>query len=117
VRFAIAKFAVMNAAQKWFLAPSEQLSAYRLAYMKAASSRGTGECEWPHACYQDDFLNLYRAAQAAIRQQPKIEYEPPREVTPELAIVLRKLDEPRHQAVSVNGLIAQSGISVGRKAP
>jgi hypothetical protein len=35
--------------------------------------------------------------QAAIGQQLKIEYEPPRELTPELGIVLRKLDEPRHE--------------------
>jgi len=49
---------------------------------------------------------LYRATQAAIGQQLKIEYEPPRELTPELAIVLRKLDEPRHatkEAASVRG--------------
>jgi hypothetical protein len=47
--------------------------------------------------YQEDWvLNLYRAAQAAIGQQLKIEYEPPRELTPELTIVLRKLDEPMH---------------------
>jgi hypothetical protein len=43
--------------------------------------------------YQDDWVrNLYRAMQAAIGQQLKLEYEPPRELTPELAIVLRKLD-------------------------
>ena len=57
--------------------------------------------------YQDDWvLNLYRATKAAIGQQLKIEYEPPRELTPELAIVLRKLDEPRHatkEAASVRG--------------
>ena len=48
--------------------------------------------------YQDDWaLNLYRAMQAAIGQELKIEYEPPRELTPELAIVLRMLDEPRHE--------------------
>jgi hypothetical protein len=48
--------------------------------------------------YQDDWvLNLYRAMQTAIGQQLKIEYEPPRELTPELAIVLRKLDKPRHE--------------------
>jgi hypothetical protein len=35
--------------------------------------------------------------QATIGQQLKIECEPPRELTPELAIVLRKLDEPRHE--------------------
>jgi len=35
--------------------------------------------------------------QAAIGQELKIEYEPPRELTPELAIVLRMLDEPRHE--------------------
>ena len=55
--------------------------------------------------YQDDWvLNLYRAMQAAIGQQLKIEYEPPRELTPELAIVLRKLDEPsRHQLTRKTG--------------
>ena len=42
-------------------------------------------------------LNLYRAMQAAIGQRLKIEHEPPRELTPELAIVLRKLDEPGHR--------------------
>jgi len=48
--------------------------------------------------YQDVWvLDLYRAAQAAIGQQLKIEYEPPRELTPELAIVLRQLDEPRRE--------------------
>jgi hypothetical protein len=48
--------------------------------------------------YQDDWvLNLYRAMQAAIGQQLKIEYGPPRELTPDLAIVLRKLDEPRQE--------------------
>jgi len=47
--------------------------------------------------YQDDWvLNLYRAMQATIGQQLKIEYEPPRELTPELAVVVGKLDEPRH---------------------
>jgi hypothetical protein len=35
--------------------------------------------------------------QAAIAQKLKIEYEPPRELTPELAIVLRKLDGLRHE--------------------
>ena len=46
--------------------------------------------------YQDRWvLDLYRAMQATIGQQIKIEYEPPRELTPELAIVLGKLDEPR----------------------
>jgi hypothetical protein len=36
--------------------------------------------------------------QAAIGQQLKIEYEPPRELTPELVIKLEKLDEPsRHR--------------------
>ena len=56
------------------------------------------------AHYQDDWvLNPYRAAQAAIGQQLKIEYEPPRELTPELAAVLRKLDEPMHEAVLVDG--------------
>jgi hypothetical protein len=35
--------------------------------------------------------------QAAIGQQLKIEYGPPRELTPDLAIVLRKLDEPRQE--------------------
>ena len=52
--------------------------------------------------YQDDWvLNLYRAMQAAIGQQLKIEFEPPRELTPELVIILRKLDEPsRHQLTS-----------------
>jgi len=50
------------------------------------------------ARYQVEWvLNLYRAMQAAIGQQLKIEYEPPRELTPELGIVLRKLDEPRHE--------------------
>ena len=50
------------------------------------------------AHYQDHWvLNLYRATQAAIGQQLKIEYEPPRELTAELTIVLRKLDEPRHE--------------------
>jgi hypothetical protein len=45
--------------------------------------------------YQDDWVfNLYRAMQAAIGQQLKIEYEPPRELTPELVIKLEKLDEP-----------------------
>jgi hypothetical protein len=40
--------------------------------------------------YQDDWvLNLYHAMQAAIGQQLKIEYEPPRELTPELTIILR----------------------------
>ena len=59
--------------------------------------------------YQDDWvLNLYRAMQAAIGQQLTIEYESPRELTPELAIVLRKLDEPSHEAVSVDGLITHS---------
>jgi hypothetical protein len=50
------------------------------------------------ARYQDDWVrNLYRAMQAAIAQKLKIEYEPPRELTPELAIVLRKLDGLRHE--------------------
>jgi hypothetical protein len=40
------------------------------------------------------------AMQAAIGQQLKIEYEPPRELTPELAIVLRKLDEPSHHQLT-----------------
>ena len=48
--------------------------------------------------YQDDWaLNLYRALQAAIGQQLKIEYEPPRELAPELAVLLGKLNEPRHE--------------------
>ena len=48
--------------------------------------------------YQDDWvLNLYPALQGAIGQQLKIEYEPQRELTPELAVVLGKLDEPRHE--------------------
>ena len=42
------------------------------------------------AHYQDHWvLNLYRATQAAIGQQLKIEYEPPRELTAELTIILR----------------------------
>ena len=46
--------------------------------------------------HQDDWvLNLYRAAQAAIGQELRIEYELPRDLTPDLAVVLRKLDEPR----------------------
>ena len=50
------------------------------------------------ANYQDHWvLNLYRATRAAIGQQLKIEYEPTRELTAELTIVLRKLDEPRHE--------------------
>jgi len=45
--------------------------------------------------HQDDWvLNLYRAAQAAIGQELRIECEPPRQLTPELTVVLRKLDEP-----------------------
>ena len=48
--------------------------------------------------YQDDWvLNLYRAMQATIGQQLKIEYEPPRELATELAVVPGKLDEPRHE--------------------
>jgi hypothetical protein len=44
------------------------------------------------ARYQDDWVfNLYRATQAAIGSELKIEYEPPRELTPELAIVLSRL--------------------------
>jgi hypothetical protein len=35
--------------------------------------------------------------QAAIGQELKIEYEPPRELTPELVVVLGKLDEPRRE--------------------
>jgi hypothetical protein len=31
------------------------------------------------------------------------EYEPPSELTPELAVVLRKLDAPMHEAVLVDG--------------
>jgi hypothetical protein len=46
--------------------------------------------------YQDDWvLNLHRAAQAAIGRELRIDYEAPRELTPELTVVLRKLDEPR----------------------
>jgi hypothetical protein len=54
------------------------------------------------ARYQDDWvLNLHRAMQAAIGQELMIEYEPPRALPPELAIVLEKLDEPsRHQLTS-----------------
>jgi hypothetical protein len=53
--------------------------------------------------YQNDWiLTLYRAMQAAIGEQLKIEYELPGELTPELAIVLRKLDDPRHEVVSVD---------------
>jgi len=48
--------------------------------------------------YPDDWvLDLYRATQAAIGRQLKIEYEPPQELTPELTIVLRKLDQPGHE--------------------
>ena len=54
-------------------------------------------------CQDHWVLNLYRAMQATIGQQLKIEYEPPRELTPELAVVLRKLDEPMHEAVLVDG--------------
>ena len=54
--------------------------------------------------YQDDWVfNLYRAMQAAIGQQLKIESEPPRELTPELAVVLEKLNAPSHEAVVVDG--------------
>ena len=54
--------------------------------------------------YQDDWvLNLYRAMQAAIGQQLKIEHEPPRVLTPELAILLEKLDEPSRHQLERNG--------------
>ena len=37
--------------------------------------------------------NLHRAMLAAIGQQLKIDYEPPKKLTPELATALKKLDE------------------------
>ena len=48
--------------------------------------------------YQDDWvLNLHRAAQAAIGRELRIEYDPPRELTPELTVVLsRDLDLARY---------------------
>ena len=45
---------------------------------------------------QDDWvLDLYRAMQAAIGQLLEIKYEPPGELTPELAVVLKSLEETR----------------------
>jgi hypothetical protein len=46
--------------------------------------------------YQDRWeAALHHAMQAAIGEELKAKYEPPTELTPELSVVLTKLDDPK----------------------
>jgi hypothetical protein len=62
--------------------------------MKTANSRGTRGCEWLYAYVirMIGFAICIVRCKRRLDNSLKIEYEPPRELTPELAIVLRKLD-------------------------